>query len=457
MVDLNHNGMSDVWELTFGASGLDPNADTDGDGVINRLEAFAATDPFDPTSYPAISFGTYQGTNFTVTLPSALGKQYTLLSAPSMDSLSSTNWFAETNVVARSGTSVTLTAPVGPTVKFFRIAISDVDTDGDGVNDWEEYQLGLDPLNPVSNGQMDSNGKALNDYQYVVGKMASQNSITITATDSVAVEPDPGQNSTSPGQFAITRGGFPLNTVTVNLAMGGPGPGFAIPGVDHQPFGNTVTFGPGVSTVLFNLTPLANPALFSSVVAQLKLMPGSGYSVSSSNSASVVIYPSQTASGTGLTGLYFTNSSSTYTNAANFNPTNLVMTRADPMISFVWGNSTNPIPNAGNYCVRWVGQIEPQYSETYYFDANTAAGVKLWVNDQLIINNWVNKGASDSLGTIALQGGTRYDIRMEYFHVSGSASATLSWYSPANPSKSSPRTAFFRPMRLRRPRPLRVR
>ena len=37
MVDLNGNGMSDIWELIYGASGLDPNADTDGDGVANRF------------------------------------------------------------------------------------------------------------------------------------------------------------------------------------------------------------------------------------------------------------------------------------------------------------------------------------------------------------------------------------------------------------------------------------
>ena len=138
MVDLNHNGMSDIWELIYGASGLDPSADTDGDGVSNLGEATAATDPFDPTLFPQISFSTFQETNFAVTVPVALGKQYQLQSASSLDSVTSTNstnWFTETNIVARSGTTVTLTAPVGPTAKFFRISISDVDTDGDGVND----------------------------------------------------------------------------------------------------------------------------------------------------------------------------------------------------------------------------------------------------------------------------------------------------------------------------------
>ena len=35
MIDLNHTGMSDVWEQLYGASGLPPNGDADGDGSSN--------------------------------------------------------------------------------------------------------------------------------------------------------------------------------------------------------------------------------------------------------------------------------------------------------------------------------------------------------------------------------------------------------------------------------------
>jgi len=442
-IDLNGNGMSDIWELIYGASGLDPNGDADGDRVSNGLEAIAGTDPFDPNSFPRISYAAIAGTNFSVTVPGALGKQYVLESADPSSSGGLTNWTAEATVVARTTSVVTLSAPASANLKFYRISISDVDTDGDGVNDWEEYQLGLDPSNPTSNGQRDSNGQLLTDYAYAVGKLASQNSITISATIPTANQPDPGQSAVNVGVLTVTRGGFPLNGVLVTLGLGGPGPGVAIEGVDHAPVYRSVFFPPGSSSQTVTVTPLANTNRMTPVVATVQVLPGTGYTLGAASAATVVIYPSATPRGTGLVGQYFTNSSATYSSSANFNPANLVMTRVDPTVDFVWGTRTNPIVNSGYYTVRWTGQVEPQYSETYYFDAKTAAGVRLWVNDKLIIDAWVPRVASDSIGTIALQAGVRYNIRMEYFNLGGSAVAHLSWYSPSQPKQVIPASLLY--------------
>ena len=62
-----------------------------------------------------------------MTIPCELGKQYQL---QSVTALGSTNWVVETNVVVRSGTTLTLMAAAGSVGKFFRTAVSDVDTDG---------------------------------------------------------------------------------------------------------------------------------------------------------------------------------------------------------------------------------------------------------------------------------------------------------------------------------------
>ena len=178
MIDLNGDGMSDVWQWLYNANGVSPAADPDGDGFSNLQESIAGTDPFNSNSYPHITFTAYTATNFSVTIPSALGKQYTLLSITNMTS--GTNWLIETNVVERSGTNLTLNVVPTAATKFYRIAVSDVNSDGSGLmNDWEKYELGLDPSNAWSNGQEDSNGNPLSDYAYATNLLASQNNITI--------------------------------------------------------------------------------------------------------------------------------------------------------------------------------------------------------------------------------------------------------------------------------------
>jgi uncharacterized protein (DUF1800 family) len=441
-IDLNSNGMSDIWELIYGAGGLDPNGAADGDGISNGLESIAGTNPFDANSVPRISGLGYANTNLAVSIACALGKQYQLQSVPGLSNGIAAIWTNEMTLVARTGTVATLTAPAGVARKFFRISISDVDTDGDGVNDWEEYKLGLDPTKAASNNQLNGTGQPMNDYAYATNRLASQNVVTIAATDPAANQPDVNQSAVNMGMFTVTRGGFPLNGITVNLGLGGPGTGYAAEGVDHLALPRSLILPAGAGSKTITVTPRANTSLLAPVVAMLKVLPGTGYTVGVFSNASVTIYPSQTPAGTGLTGTYYTNSSATYASSANFNPANLMITRVDTNVDFTW-SSTLPFVNSGYFCVRWTGQVQPQYSETYYFVANTDDGVKLWVNDQLIIDSWVSKGASDLTGTIPLQGGVRYNIKMEYLQLTGSAAAHLSWYSPSQSKQVIPGSRLY--------------
>ena len=438
-IDANVNGMSDVWEWIYSSYGINPSADTDGDGATNALESIAGTNPFDFNSAPRITNLSRTPTNFTVSIGCALGKQYSLQSIAAFDGLS--NWITEASIVARTGTVVTLTAPAGITQKFFRIGINDVDTDGDGVNDWEEYKLGLDPLKASSNGQLDSNGQPMGDFAYAAGKLASQNVVTVTATDPSAIQPDVGQSPADFGTFTVTRGGFPLNNITVNVAYGS-GTGFAASGVDHLAMPGTVLLAAGASSKTVTVTPLANTNRIVPAVAMIKINPGAGYTIGAASNANCTIYPSQSTRGTGLTGSYYTNSSATYSSVNNFNPANLRFTRVDTNVNFTFSTSS-PFANNGNFCVRWTGQVQPQNTELYYFVANTDDGVKLWVNDQLIIDSWIAKSASDVTGTIYLQGGVRYNIKMEYYQGSSSASASLSWYSPSQAKQIIPTSRLY--------------
>lgn len=440
IIDLNGDGMSDIWEWMYNAYGVNPQADPDGDGFNNLQESIAGTDPFDATSYPHIAFSAVAGTNFSVTVPSALGKVYTL---ESVTALGATNWVVETNLEATSGTNVALTVPASPVMKFYRVSVADTDSAGSGMTDWEKYAVGLDPSNAWSNGQQDMNGNPISDYSYTTNLLAQQNVITITATDPTATEPDPGVKPTATGQFTVTRGGFPLDTITVNLGPGGPMPDLATPNVDYLTLPTSVTLAAGVSSQTITVVPMANTNLQAPVLAPLQLLPGSYYTVGVQSNAAVVIYPSPTAVGNGLLGQYFTNSSTTYTNSKNFNPTNLFLTRVDPTIDFNWTNGTVPDLSNGLYTVRWTGQVQPQFSDTYFFQVESDDGCRLWVNDQLLIDKWQSQGLTSWTNAIALQAGVRYDIKLEYLQTGGAAQAHLYWYSADQPQEIIPNTSLY--------------
>jgi hypothetical protein len=76
--------------------------------------------------------------------------------------------------------------------------------------------------------------------------------------------------------------------------------------------------------------------------------------------------------------------------------------------------------------------------ETYRFCANSDDGVRLWVNNVLVVDNWSDHGPAETSGTITLTAGVRYDIRMEYYEKAGSALVQLLWSSPSLPRQIIP-------------------
>ena len=127
--------------------------------------------------------------------------------------------------------------------------------------------------------------------------------------------------------------------------------------------------------------------------------------------------PGSGGTGTGLSGSYFDN--------ANF--TGASVTRIDPSIDFSWGTGA---PAAGidadTFSVRWTGQIEAPYSGTYTFYTQGDEGIRLWIDNVQVINDWNSRG-SEASGTIVLTAGQRYAIRVEYYERRGTATVRLLW------------------------------
>jgi hypothetical protein len=85
---MDTNGLPIAWELlNFGHTGVDPNADPDGDGMNKGQEYLAGTNPNDPNSDLEITAFSAApgGTNTTVTWESVLTRNYYLRKCLSLD------------------------------------------------------------------------------------------------------------------------------------------------------------------------------------------------------------------------------------------------------------------------------------------------------------------------------------------------------------------------------------
>jgi hypothetical protein len=110
----------------------------------------------------------------------------------------------------------------------------------------------------------------------------------------------------------------------------------------------------------------------------------------------------------------------------------LVMERLDPTVDFSWGDgSPEPgVVNVDNFKVRWTGEVEIPSTGTYTFHTQTDDGVRLWVNDVLVLENWTDHGSTLDSGDINLEGGQRYPIKLEWYENGGGAVCQLSWEGP---------------------------
>ena len=156
VLDLDGDGMSDVWQRVYGIFTGDIAGDPDGDGHDNEEEARAGTNPHNPASrLSTISFAL----NTTVTTATLIwksenGKKY--------DIEHSTDLATWTHHAFTDGTGGNKTATItltSPSKRFYRIRArqTEDDSDEDTLTNWEENLLGTN-----KNG-VDSDGDGMHD------------------------------------------------------------------------------------------------------------------------------------------------------------------------------------------------------------------------------------------------------------------------------------------------------
>ncbi|MHC4703749.1 MAG: PA14 domain-containing protein, partial [Planctomycetota bacterium] len=135
----------------------------------------------------------------------------------------------------------------------------------------------------------------------------------------------------------------------------------------------------------------------------------------------------------------------------------LILTRTDPQIDFSWFDPDAPDPAVGDndFSVRWTGEVEAGYTETYTFYPKADDGVRLWVGGQKLVDSWetVPIYPIEHSGTVDLVAGNTYSIVMEYFESTNNAIAELRWESPSTPKQIVPQAALALPIKAGSPNP----
>ncbi len=113
----------------------------------------------------------------------------------------------------------------------------------------------------------------------------------------------------------------------------------------------------------------------------------------------------------------------------------LVTTQVDPTIFFDWGSaipSGTALTDPDTYSVRWTGWVEAPTTGTYSFITLSDDGVRLWVDDTLVIDNWTDHGLQEDSANVNLVEGELVSIRLEYYENGGDAFMGLIWNDPDN-------------------------
>jgi len=98
------------------------------------------------------------------------------------------------------------------------------------------------------------------------------------------------------------------------------------------------------------------------------------------------------------------------------------LVRTDKHVHFDWGEgSFAPGEPVDHFSIRWTGYFVPKESGDYKFYTSADDGVRLYIGDEIAIDDW--QPHSQTLDTAArhLGAGQAYKIRLEYFESVGSA------------------------------------
>jgi len=131
--------------------------------------------------------------------------------------------------------------------------------------------------------------------------------------------------------------------------------------------------------------------------------------------------------------------------------------RGLPMVIPPEGLSSDRMPGVDNrwmmispgstdmFSARWEGFIRPRYSEQYTIHVISDDGVRVWIDNDLLIDQWKDQPPTEHSAKVQLEAGRKYPIRVEYYERTGGATLQLAWSSPSQAREVVPASQLYPP------------
>jgi hypothetical protein len=100
------------------------------------------------------------------------------------------------------------------------------------------------------------------------------------------------------------------------------------------------------------------------------------------------------------------------------------VTQIEDSIDHYWGEGTIAGLSSDGVSARWTADLEIAIADTYTFITTSDDGVRLWLDGELLIDNWTDHGPMDNYSRPVELAGI-YSLRMEWYGVDGRPWSTL--------------------------------
>jgi beta-glucosidase len=110
------------------------------------------------------------------------------------------------------------------------------------------------------------------------------------------------------------------------------------------------------------------------------------------------------------------------------------LVRNDERVDFHWGAGSYAAEGpVDHFSVRWTGYFVPEAEDDYKFYVSADDGVRLFVDDALVIDDWKTHGETLDTFSTHLEAGQAHKIRLEYFESTATATARFGIAAASQP------------------------